>query len=156
MIRKIRKYLKVVHIDVLVYRMTKADAVQLPEIGFTVSETSENRKLKYSITEGDTVVHNSFVFPKLRVLQLLGKSGPAIGECVTNPDYRGKSIYPYVINLAARNELQKFPEVFIIVRPDNPASIKGIEKAGFRFHAHVLAKRFLFFYYNVRISHRFP
>jgi hypothetical protein len=85
------------------------------------------------------------------LLRLKYKKGPAIVECFTNEEFKGKSIYPFVINYIAKdviiNNNQK--EVFIIVNSDNVSSIRGIEKAGFTIHTKIKANRFLFFHYNV-------
>ena len=79
------------------------------------------------------------------------KKGPAIGECFTNEEFKGNSIYPFVINHIAKEEIlkNKQKEVFIIVNSDNISSIKGIEKAGFELYTKIKANRFLFFHYNV-------
>ncbi len=152
MIKKYLKYFRIARIDVQVYRMTKDDVAAVGPIDFTVESDVRDGKRRYFINDSGNFVHNSFVFPKLRLLKLLGKTGPAIGQCVTNPQYRGRSIYPHVINLAARKELSNGKsEVFIIVNSDNASSIRGIEKAGFKFYASVTAKRFLMFYFDVRI-----
>jgi hypothetical protein len=156
MFGKYRKYLKVTTIDMLVYAMTQDDIAVAPPIldpGFIVSQaTLPDGKKLYSITEKGQTVHKSFVFEKLRLLRLIGKDGPAIGDCYTNEDYRGKAIYPFVINKIARDLLSSgVAEVFIIVGRDNHSSIRGIEKAGFHLHSEIKAKRFLLFFYSVKI-----
>lgn len=150
MIRKFLKYFKTVHIDVLIYSMKEADLVALPDIGFTIQKDTAAGKQRYFIMDGDTFVHQSFVFQKVQMLQLIGKKGPAIGDCLTMGDYKGRSIYPYVINHAARELLKHHPEVFIIVISDNVPSVRGIEKAGFKLKASIKAKKILLFYFNVR------
>ena len=154
MFKKYLKYLRIAKIDILVYRMTADDAVDLPEIGYQLkSENLESSVARYSISDGQTSIHTSFLYPTRRILSLLDKKGPVIGDCVTNPAFRGKSIYPYVINTVARDQIKSgVHEVFINVNPENASSIRGIEKAGFRFFAHIIAKRFLLFYYDVKIS----
>lgn len=151
MIKKLRRYLRVVPIDILIYSMRKAEWAALPEIGFVVdSEKLSDGRTRYFIMDKGTFVHQSFLFPKLNVLKLIGKKGPAIGDCVTEAAYKGRSIYPYVINKMAGEMLANpnCPEVFIIVNSDNASSMRGIEKAGFRLHAQIKAKRFLLFYFN--------
>ncbi len=85
------------------------------------------------------------------MLRLKYKKGPAIVECFTNEEFKGNSIYPFVINHIAKEEIlkNKQKEVFIIVNSDNISSIKGIEKAGFELYTKIKANRFLFFHYNV-------
>jgi hypothetical protein len=43
-------------------------------------------------------------------------------------------------------------EVFIIVNTDNKSSVRGIEKAGFKLHSKIQAKRFLLFYFNLKMD----
>ncbi|HLA56883.1 MAG TPA: hypothetical protein VK623_12325 [Flavobacterium sp.] len=152
MIKKLRKYLKVADIDVLIYSMAAADLVALPDIGYEIQkQTLPDSRVQYFIMDHGISIHQSYLFVKLYLLRLIGKKGPAIGDCVTIPEYKGKSIYPFVINHIAHEMLveKKYPEVFIIVNTDNANSIRGIEKAGFKLYAKIKANRFLLFYYNL-------
>ena len=87
------------------------------------------------------------------MLKLIKKSGPTIGDCYTRPDYRGKSIFPFVLNYITKEIFaeDKKKEVFMIVNQDNLSSIKGIEKAGFRKCASIQTKRWLWFYFDKNI-----
>ncbi len=154
MIKKYLKYLKVSNIHVLVYRMTAGDTTQvLPDPGFELKSDHTGNSARFYMDDSDKFVHNSFVYETRRILSLLGKKGPVIGDCVTSSDYRGKSIYPFVINKIAKDKLEAgAEEVFIIVTPDNTSSIRGIEKAGFRFFAEIKTQRFLLFYFNKMIN----
>ena len=156
MIKKYLKYLKIAKIDILVYRMTVVDivAVNVAEIDYEISsEKLYNGTTKFSIFENQKFVHHSFLYKRRSILKLLKKKGPIIGDCVTNKNYRGKSIYPFVINKIAKKLLQDgTPEVFIIVNRDNLSSIRGIEKAGFHLFAKVKANRFLLFYFQIQIT----
>src|SRR5687768_13294270 len=100
------KYLRVKSIDILVFRMTAPVDVGLPQIGFSIVEGSLPGKKSFSISDGGAFVHNSFLFDKVHVLRLIGKKGPVIGDCVTSPKYRGRSIYPFVINKIAQDVLR--------------------------------------------------
>ena len=152
MLKKILKYLKVISIDVYVYSMVKDNLIAFPNIGYEIDTLPISKtKQKYFIVNNGVTIHQSFLFSKLHLLQLIGKKGPAIGECQTIQEYKGKSIYPFVINHIATEILNqnKFHEVFIVVNSNNSSSIKGIEKAGFKIYSKIKAKRFLLFYYNV-------
>ncbi|HMI08020.1 MAG TPA: hypothetical protein VK528_10770 [Flavobacterium sp.] len=152
MIRKIWKYLKEVNIDILIYSMKEGDLIAPPDISFEIkTEALSYGKRRYFINDKGILVHQSFLFNCLNVLKLIGEKGPAIGDCLTVSQYKGRSIYPFVISYIATELLvgQKYPEVFIIVNSDNISSIRGIEKAGFKLHTAIKAKRFLLFYYNV-------
>lgn len=152
MIKKALKYFKIISIDVYIYFMTIDDCMDYPALDYTIeSEMISNNKQKFFIKNGDRTIHKSYLFQRLFLLRLINKKGPAIGDCSTISEYKGKSIYPFVINYIAKEELSKNgkKEVFIIVNTDNKSSIRGIEKAGFKLYSRIKAKRFLLFYYNV-------
>lgn len=151
MIQKYLKYLSIVSIDVLVYRMTPENILPFPQLGFTIqSELLAKGKKKYFITENGVCVHSSTLFNTLYILNLILKKGPAIGDCFTHFDYRGKSIYSFVLNYIAKEMLleNKSKELFIIVNSTNISSIRGIEKAGFKKIASIKARRWLLFYFK--------
>jgi len=155
MVSKIKKAFRRVSIDLLVYGMTADEIIPMPEMPYKVlsEEDSKGRK-KYFIIENGQIIHSSLLFRKLNVLRLVSEKGPAIGDCVTIPEYKGKSIYPFVIRQIAAEILlsKQSKKVFILVHPENTSSIRGIEKAGFRLLAKITAKRFFLFYYDVKIQ----
>lgn len=149
--KKLTRYLRIVEIDILVYRMTEIGPSP-GELPYVVNEESSTKSVSYAIFDNGKFVHRSFLYAQVHVLKLLGKFGPAIGNCVTSEDYRGQSIYPKMIYRIATGLLGKgVGEIFIIVNSDNIASIRGIEKAGFELFASVKAKRFLLFYFDKKI-----
>jgi len=155
MFRKLFKYLKVIDIDVLIYSMTKDTIVEFTVLDYTIqSEVINERKKNYFIQIKDKIIHRSSLFKSIFLLQLIQKKGPVIGECYTKEEFKGKSIYPFVINYIARESILKNnqKEVFIIVNSDNISSIRGIEKAGFKLHTKIQASRFLFLHYHVKKS----
>jgi len=154
MINKIRNRLRFVTIDVIIYRMIEVNIIQPPDLDFDIQKvTLPKGKKRYFITENGVSVHSSFLFNKLNILKLIHKKGPAIGDCFTNPEFRGNSIYPFVISYISNEILieNKIKEVFIIVNSDNRSSIRGVEKAGFEKFASIKARRWLFFYFNKNI-----
>ncbi len=151
--KKLLRYGRVVPIDALVYRMTRIAAPDLADLPYEVSQTPGSQKTGFTIYDQGKFVHQSFLYDRVRLLKLLGKRGPAIGNCVTDAAYRGQSIYPKMIRRIATEQLRKGKsEVFIIVNADNAASIRGIEKAGFELYAAVKASRFLLFYFDKQIK----
>ena len=69
MINKIRNRLRLVTIDVLIYRMTEINIIQLPDLGFDIHmESLLKGKKKYFITENGVSVHSSYLFNKLHLL----------------------------------------------------------------------------------------
>lgn len=153
--KKAFKYLRIVKVDIFVYRMDEPVRLDFGPTGFELqSKKTVHGRIRYFMDDNGKFVHSSEVFPRLNVLKLIKKSGPAIGNCVTSEAYRGKSIYPNVINRIASNLLlnENSGEVFIIVNRDNTPSVRGIEKAGFSLYAKIKARRFLVFYFDKTIE----
>ncbi len=153
MSNKFLKKLKLIKIDVFVYRITPVDMLPF-DLGFTIQKEQITKdKKKYFIINNEVSVHTSFLYTKVYLLKLIKKEGPIIGDCYTHPDYRGKSIYPFVINYIAKEIFveNKKTEVFIVVNKDNLNSIKGIEKSGCKKIASIEAKRWLWFYFDKNI-----
>lgn len=152
MINKIIKLLKPVSIDVLIYRMTIQDYKEFENLNYKIEKRiiSKNKK-QFFIIDNDKVIHKSNLFKKVFLLKIIHKKGPVIGDCMTINEYKGKSIYPFVINYIAYQELvhNNKKEIFVIVNKENISSIKGIEKAGYKLYAKINAKRFLLFYYDI-------
>lgn len=154
MIKRILKSLKLIKIDVVIYVMTKKDILPFPDLGFEILiEPISKGKKKYFILDKGVLVHNSFLLDKVFLLKLIRKNGQTIGDCYTHPDYRGKSIYPFVIHFIAKKILIEAENsaVFMIVNRDNASSIKGIEKVGFRKYASIQTKSWFWFYFDKNI-----
>lgn len=81
--------------------------------------------------ETQEIVHVSHILPKYFKFQFMGKKDLHIVACFTHPNYRGKSLYPYALYKILNKYTQK--KIWIITSIDNPSSIRGIEKAGFKF-----------------------
>lgn len=80
------------------------------------------------------IQHISWIYSKNdhNRLLLLDDTDVEIKHCYTSPAARGKGIYPNVINTIKKAIKRKgIKRIFMSVLPDNTASIKGIEKAGF-------------------------
>ncbi len=153
MINKYLKYFRIVKIDIQIYCMTVDTFVQFKEIDYHIQSEQVSKNVKrYYIEDNQKMIHQSFLYDTLNILKLIGKKGPAIGNCITLPSHRGKSIYPFVINKIANEILlaQKYKEVFVLVNSSNTNSIKGIEKAGFKLHSQVKATRLLLHYFNLK------
>jgi hypothetical protein len=53
-----------------------------------------------------------------------------IGPCWTDPDFRGKRLYPFILNMII-NDNKKTP-IYIFTTKDNFSSQRGIELVGFK------------------------
>ena len=150
MIKKIKKLLKVSSIDLLVYSMKESTKFNVDVQNYSIQfQKIDENKSRYFIEIDNKVIHESFTYRKLFIQKLIRTKGPTIGDCRTIDAYKGKSIYPYVINYIANQELENgVEEVFINVSPTNISSIKGIEKAGFILKERIKALRFFIFFFR--------
>jgi hypothetical protein len=155
MLKLLRKYGKIYNIHIRIYSIREQVTVNLPELEYELVKSVVNsNKTNYVIKENNTLVHKTSVFKYLNVLRLIKKKGPTIGDCFTHSDYRGKAIYPRVINKVSNELLAsgQYDEVFIIVNDNNISSIIGIEKAGYQLNVEIISKKFLLFYFNTQIK----
>ena len=81
------------------------------------------------LNKDNRVVHTSCVVGKCFKFPFLSKSSAEIGPCATHSDFRGMGIYPMVLNYI--RSIGEYTDYYMLVRSDNTASIRGIEKAGF-------------------------
>lgn len=92
--------------------------------------------LLFALTDGHgQVASYGFVLFDSFYKRILGedRATPMIGNCVTFAPYRGKGLYPQLIRAVSDSlASQGFPRAIITCAPDNLASIRGIEKAGFK------------------------
>lgn len=75
------------------------------------------------------IIHSSCVIPRNFKYPFLKKGEYCIGNCKTEPEFRGRGIYPYVLKYIMGNN----PNIIfkMIIREDNTSSINGVKKAGF-------------------------
>jgi RimJ/RimL family protein N-acetyltransferase len=85
------------------------------------------------------LVHIAWLFYNLRISEVhffvkIKEDEAYIGSCQTHPEFRGKNIYPVVLQHILRDAAAKNKKrCFIATIPTNLASIRGIEKSGFSF-----------------------
>lgn len=159
---KIINKLRPKKIDQLVYLFEKADITSFPslKVGFNVKSSCVNsfyneKKLltKHELLIGEKTVYKSNTYERVHVMKCINEyKSPVIGDCLTKKGFRGKAIYPYMLQIVAKEILKKSDKVFVLVSPENIASIRGIEKAGFKFRCRISAIRLGIFYINKRIT----
>jgi len=150
--KKLIKRFRIIDIDVLIYKMDHFMEFNVPSFKYKIEKSRIKNKWSYTIRESDKLIHVSYLYDNIFLLKLVNKNGPVIGDCYTNKQYRGQSIYPQVINKIALETLkQGIQEVFIVVNQENISSIKGIEKAGFNKFAAIKGRRWLWFYLRKQV-----
>lgn len=92
--------------------------------------TGGKAKIVYLQSEGKPI-HTSYVIPKCFKFGFMNRDDYEIGPCFTDPEHRGRGIYPNVLRSICKNTGNKDTVFYMIVDETNTASIRGIEKAGF-------------------------
>ncbi len=130
------KRLLPLRIDELLYGMPVEEALACEDPAFEVRHEAAGRaKESYVVAIGGETAHRSWLHWSVRLPRRFGFDGsaPVIGDCFTPERFRGRSIYPQVLRYIARDVARRASApVYILVSPANLASIRGIEKAGFR------------------------
>lgn len=74
-----------------------------------------------------------------------------IGQCCTDPEYRGKSVYPFMLQQLARYAFsENFRKCYITTTPRHTPSVRGILKAGFALEGTLHRFRLLGLTFNSR------
>ena len=87
-------------------------------------------KIYFSIDKNTgNIIHQSCAIPRNFKYPFLKKGEYCIGNCKTEPAFRGRGIYPYMLKyIMADNPNTIFK---MTIREDNTPSINGVKKAGF-------------------------
>lgn len=88
------------------------------------------------------VVHYSYLMPKFFKLSFMSRDDLHIGPCFTSPSYRGRGIYPYMVNHIVKRNFRRGRRFLAIVNENNVKSIKGLYKAGFAYVGDLEKDRF--------------
>jgi hypothetical protein len=106
------------------------DTKKLSGINKIDSKLKHNNKCYAVFDEKGVLAHQSWIFKfKLLTWQLGFRNVLTIGNCVTTSSFKGKGIYPCVLQRIQKNYAPS--KIVIYCDPLNIASIRGIEKAGF-------------------------
>lgn len=148
---KIKKLFKIKEVEVFIYSLDRKVYDFNSDTDFPIKVRNIKNRKSYWMYDKDTVVHKSFLYTNVQIIKLINKTGLVIGSCYTNPNYRGRSIYPKVISHIAKDNKES-KDIFIVVDTNNIASIKGIEKAGYKKIAYIKSKKWLFLYFDKHIQ----
>ena len=104
--------------------------------------TRGRARVYYVMIKGE-LAHTTYVVPKCFKFPFLKKCDYEIGPCYTYPKYRGKGIYPLVLQFVCKHLQNEKSDFYMIVDENNLSSIRGIEKAGFEKCGLVKVTKFL-------------
>jgi len=126
------KKFKPYQVDLLLFGLNKSERVIVPEFKLEYPITFDIKTATFLVKDGDVLIHKSKIFKRSLLLKSFGYKQPlmTIGDAFTNDKYRGKGIYPAVLERIVCKHL-KDTSLYLLVSPDNIPSIRGIEKAGF-------------------------
>lgn len=149
---KIINAFKIEKIELLLYFFPNNSQVFI-KLNYDIKFLNHKSREIVTIVDNSTLIHKSVIqFNSLLLNSFCFKKPYAlIGHCYTLDTYRGKGIYPAVINYLAKKYSSQ-NTIYMLVSPQNQSSIKGIEKAGYQFLCKLKCNRFLFLAYNKTIS----
>ncbi len=87
------------------------------------------------LLDNETVVHYSYITPKVFRFSFMGKKDQQIGPCVTHADYRGKGIFTSVLRLIPAYFTKQCDYVWTYTTQDDIAAQKAFKKAGYMFYS---------------------
>ncbi len=85
------------------------------------------------LLDNETVVHYSYITPKVFRFPFMGKRDQQIGPCVTHADYRGKGIFTSVLRLIPAYYSKECDLIWTYTTQDDIAAQKAFGKAGYVF-----------------------
>ena len=83
-----------------------------------------------------TIVHFSYITPKVFRFPFMGKKDIQIGPCETNPNYQRQGIFTSVLKTIAQFYSSKDCSVWTYTTLSNQASQKAFERSGFTFYSY--------------------
>lgn len=81
--------------------------------------------------EGE-LVHTAYVIPKCSKFTFMSTYDYEIGPCFTYEKYRGQGIYGKMLKYISGYIGEDCTNFYVLVRPENKSSIKGMEKSGYK------------------------
>lgn len=125
---------------------------ELPELKYKGENSKifikkNNKVINHQLFINDKLAYKSNTHKKIHFMKCINKYNyPVIGDCYTYESFRGNSIYPYMLQKASIDALEKNNEVYVLASPNNIPSIKGIEKSGFILLCSIQAIRIGYFF----------
>lgn len=85
---------------------------------------------EYQALLHEEIVCTAYVVPKNIKFPFIPNNGYHIGPCYTKPEYRGKGLYPLLLQHIMEENPDR--EYYMIIKDTNIPSIKGVQKVGFQ------------------------
>ena len=88
------------------------------------------------VYDAGRVVHRSGLFPRYARFPFMAKEDLQIGDVWTDPHHRNRGLASFAVHELLREKAGPGRRIWYVVEPDNAASIRTIEKAGFALVGH--------------------
>jgi hypothetical protein len=95
-----------------------------------------NRFCILVLLDKETVVHYSYITPRMFRFLFMEKCDKQIGPCATNIDYQKRGIFTEVLKLIPAYYANKSNSIWTYTTITNSASRKAFERAGYEFVSH--------------------
>ena len=128
---KIQKFKIGKNCKLYIFGETKSIKTTLSRLIFMIMTLGKSY-IYYCTDDTRKVVHTSYVIPKCIKFPFLMNDDYEIGPCMTIHEYRGRGIYPQVLNYITYSCGGGDTKFYMLVNPTNKSSIKGIKKANFK------------------------
>jgi len=100
----------------------------------------------YVMNDAGKIIHYSHILPKFFKFPFMSKKDLHIGPSWTDPAYRGKGIYPFVLKKTIEVWHNDITNLWMMTTEDNYPSQRGIAKAGFSIVGRGMKTEFLGIY----------
>lgn len=107
----------------------------------------------YSIYKDSQIIHYSYVTKRCYKFPFMRNDDIQIGNCYTKVGFRGKKIYPFVVQEVINDFDMKnnSHDVYMLIDQENSSSRKAMQSIGFRVVQQVETKKYLKFVKIYRI-----
>ncbi|MHC1775882.1 MAG: hypothetical protein AB9834_10765 [Lentimicrobium sp.] len=88
------------------------------------------------LLDKETVVHYSYITPRVFRFLFMARYDKQIGPCATNENYQKRGIFTEVLKLIPTYFASKSDSIWTYTTTTNLASRKAFERAGYKFVSH--------------------
>lgn len=113
-------------------RIVRPHSNSIHDILWNICSFGKYREYKLIDVSNGKTVSKAQVMPKILIFPFMKNDGIHIGPCSTDSQYRGRGFYPTLLKKIMLDYRSKVKDFYIFCDSNNIASIRGIEKTGFK------------------------